>query len=280
MDALPHENELLGVEVLEKVPKFPDGAVTPPIFSASGIATYLECPRKWAWDKVAHLPRTTHPSAALGTRTHSHTEKWLTTGEAPAFTMCDGTPDPAAEYAEALFEHLPPPMDPGLEVERSFVISSPRTGYLYRGFIDWWHPSWPELIPTVGDHKTTSDINRYAKTPEDLETDPQAILYSLVAILTFRAERVRLQWTYTQTRGRKRTLPVVTEFDAAYVAQAFAALEEVAGEMAGYLDTVAPGEVYEKVPGVLAHCHAYGGCPYRDKCALGGQGSAPVFDFS
>lgn len=247
----------------------------PPTFSASQISTYLECPRKWAFDKIGKVPRSTHPSAALGTRMHTHLERWLTTGEAPLFTLEDGSEDLAGEIASGALDYLPPPMDQGLEVERSFNFQSERTGFFYRGFIDWWHPLWTppqtdwEALPTVGDHKSTSDINRYAKSEADLETDPQAIIYSRVAVRVFQASRVRLQWTYVQTRGSRKVLPVWTEFDAEYVDRAFDALEDVTTEMAEILRTVTKDEIKAKVPGVLTHCREYGGCPYRFMCQHG-----------
>ncbi len=47
------------------------------LFSASQIDTFLDCRRKWAWDKIARLPRGQHVSAKVGDRVHKQLEGHL-----------------------------------------------------------------------------------------------------------------------------------------------------------------------------------------------------------
>jgi PD-(D/E)XK nuclease superfamily len=236
------------------------------IFSASQITTFNECKRKWAWDRIAKIPRATHPSAAKGTRCHSQWERYLTTGETPRHALDDGSLDETGAIAEVSLDDLPQPFrTPGLEVEQKFAFSSPRTGYIYRGFIDFRYPlrdGWA----LVGDHKTTSNL-AYAKTPEDLLTDPQAIIYAVETMAYYKVPNVRLHWNYVSTKRPYRSLPVYQEMSSPHAVAAFLGIEETAGIMAGILDTVGADDILSLEPNLSA-CNSYGGCPYRFKCNL------------
>lgn len=258
----------------------------PVVLSASQIQTWIDCRRKWAWDRIAKIPREQHPSAALGTRTHKQLEHYLLEGRPLQFTNEAGEPDETGDIAAPALSYLPAPMTPGLEVERKFRFRSPRTGLVYNGLIDWRLPPDAEgvpglwynrdrNIPTVGDHKTTSGL-RWAKTMEDLRTDVQAIVYAADTLVTWPdSPQVRLQWTYMQTKGSTRALPVVTELDKPWVEQAFSAVEDVGLEIAttlyrakNYVDSEARAAfVRELTPNPHA-CRAFGGCPYQHVCNL------------
>lgn len=251
----------------------PPGAVLPPTFSASKIETFLSCQRKWAWQYIAKEPRVQHASAALGSRTHTQLEHWLRDGRPLQYAKEDGTPDESAHIAQPGIEYLPAPRTPGIEIEDKFLFSSPRTGYLYTGFIDWRLPLWTppktnwEPLPTVGDHKTTSGL-KWAKSAKDLETDVQANLYAYHTMAHYKAPRVRLQWTYLQTKGPRRALPVFKELDSPHVVAMFGAIEEVASDIATTLIRVTHRSQILELPPTIATCEAYGGCPFQGQCNL------------
>lgn len=249
------------------LPSTSDGSARAHVFSASQISTYLECKRKWAWQYIAKEPRTQHASAALGVRVHKQLELWLKEGRPLQYALEDGRPDDSASIAKEALEHLPPPMLPGLDVEGYFNFTSPRSGLAYRGFIDWRHPHWPGDIPTIGDHKTTSGL-QWAKSATDLDTDVQATLYAVDTMAHYRAPRVRLQWTYLQTRGARRSLPVVTELSSPHVAEMFAAVEEVAAEMSTTLHRVTDKLQILELPPSPQACESFGGCPFQGQCNL------------
>lgn len=266
------------------LPSTSDGSARAHVFSASQISTYLECKRKWAWQYIAKEPRTQHASAALGVRVHKQLELWLKEGRPLQYALEDGRPDDSASIAKEALEHLPPPMLPGLDVEGYFNFTSPRSGVSYRGFIDWRHPHWPGDIPTIGDNKTTSGL-QWAKSATDLDTDVQATLYAVDTMAHYRAPRVRLQWTYLQTRGARRSLPVVTELSSPHVAEMFAAVEEVAAEMSTTLHRVTDKLQILELPPSPQACESFGGCPFQGQCNLSprerlkavmSQGLAPV----
>jgi PD-(D/E)XK nuclease superfamily protein len=240
-----------------------------PIFSASQISTYMDCARKWAWDRIAHKPRPQNRSAALGTRCHTQLEAYLRDGRPLQETQEDGRPDETAAIVRVALPALPAPQSPGLEIEKPFAFRSPRTGYSYRGFIDFRYPGPEQEWCTVGDHKSTSNLS-YAKTPDQLLYDPQAILYAVDSMAYYQVPNVHLLWSYMQT-GVKRHLPVYQDMTQPHVGEAFAAIEETAGEMKKVLDTVGPDDILGMYPDGVDRgtCTAYGGCPYVGDCNLG-----------
>jgi hypothetical protein len=250
-----------------------DGADVPrevnkePIFSASQISTYMDCQRKWAWDRIGHRPRPQNKSAALGTRCHTQLEQYLAHGRPLQETLPDGKPDETAAIVRVALDVLPAPQSPGLEVEKSFAFRSPRTGFSYRGFIDLRYPGPEPEWCTVTDHKSTSNLS-YAKTPGDLLYDPQAILYAVDSMAYYRVPNVHLMWSYMQTKGAKRHLPVYQDMTQPHVGEAFEAIEETAGEMKKVLDTVGPDDILSLEPNP-DECYKYGPCPYTGLCNLG-----------
>lgn len=249
--------------------------VTPVTLSASQISVWMDCKRKWGWQYLAKIPRITHPSAALGTRVHTQLEEYLRNARPLSFTLPDGTPDESAYIAAPALSHLPKPGTPGLEIEQDFGFSSPRTGYIYRGFID---ARVPDAVPVVYDHKTTSALS-WAKTAEDLQDDVQANLYAVDTMARFHVPRVRLQWTYMQTKGARKCLPVITELESGHVADVFGAVEELAQEIATTLagnrhvlaDAEKAAAAVKALPPTVGACRMYGGCPYQANCNLSPQ---------
>jgi hypothetical protein len=245
-------------------------------FSPSAIDTYKSCARKWAWDKIGKVPRAQHPSAALGERCHKQLENYLVSGEHPRHMHETGLVDDMGAIVSPSLEFLPPPGT--VEVEKAFNFESPRTGFIYSGRIDWRRPldaadiqalalpypseGWAE----IGDHKSTSNL-AYAKTPEDLLTDPQGVIYAVDAMAHYQVPHVRLHWNYISTKRPYRVLPVIQHVHTQGVAEEFKRIEGIATEMAHHLDTVGPDDILS-LPANTNTCRAYGGCPYRYKCDL------------
>lgn len=239
------------------------------LFSPSQLSTYLECPRKWAWRRIAKIYEPPAASAELGTRTHALLEKYLGEGVMP-----DQVSEPlAAKVASAGLHLLPAPKTEGMLLERKFRFQSTRTGFLYNGLKDVelepgvCVPSLDVdgLVPVVVDHKTTSSISSYAKTADDLHYDPQAIIYAVDSMARFQASAADLRWIYYQTKGSHRASLTQTRVSAEHASSVFAALESVAQEAAAALD--AKVEVLDLPPNPSA-CSAYGGCPHRHRCNL------------
>jgi len=229
--------------------------------SASQLNVWHECQRKWAWKYVAKLRPEAHKSAALGVKVHAQLERYLKTGEMPDF-VADSE---AGNIAASGLHHLPKPGAPGLEIEQHFKFQSPATGIWYRGFIDVLKAPGEDGIPDVLDHKTTGDV-KWAKTPEDLLEDTQAILYAKSALLRWPdAPKVRLQWTYFQTRKTRKSLPVLQEVSREHVDYMFPLIEKGAQEIVTTL--IGKQQPLELPPNPRA-CGMFGGCPFTAQCNL------------
>jgi hypothetical protein len=227
--------------------------------SASQLATFRDCQRKWLWQRVLPERPAPNASALLGTETHAQLETYLA-GGAFDFTKESG------EIAASGLEHLPQPCTPGMELEKEFSFETP-AGQVFWGYKD------VELtpcnggvdIPTIIDHKTTSDL-KWQKTETDLRSDPQAILYAVDAFSKNpESGQVRLKWIYYQTRRTRKsavTELVVTPED---ILPEFERLEAHASEMQS-IETRTKNPL--DLPPSVEHCSAYGGCPYQGNCNL------------
>lgn len=256
------------------------------VFSASQVETFLtNCRAKWAWSRIARVPRIEGESAKLGTEVHTQLEGYL------AGKPFDFTHEEGAGYIAAAGVHLlPEPNSPGMQIETEFRFQSPRTKFVWNGRIDLEiedsgiipglsEDGGPTGVPAILDHKSTSAV-RWAKTPETLKWDVQANLYAYAAIVKFRKPSVDLVWTYYQTKGSRSAHRVHLRVHSDHAAKAFRLIEDVAIEMAAYIDRAKSyvasvegppdirGWVRENVPKNPGACRAYGGCPYGSVCQL------------
>lgn len=251
-----------------------------PLVSASQVTLYRECPRKWAWKYVAKIEPPQSPAAALGDEIDSEQlQPYLTEGRSFDFTRESGY------IAAAGLAYLPPPMHPGLEVQKHFVLpaatarnpdGSARFGY--QGYLDLWLPSGgaPDLpaappglvVPVVQDFKSTGDL-RWAKKENALAVDVQANLYATWAMYETGARVVDLVWLYFQTRGAKKVKRTHLRVHADHVGEQFVTIDRTAVEMFDVRRSVTdPESAPLALPPNVEMCEQYGGCPYRSRCNL------------
>ena len=229
--------------------------------SASAIETWDLCKAKWGFrylDGVAD-PGTT--ATELGTRVHSVLERYLTTGEI-AFDTPEGC------IAQPGVEFLPEPGALRMTLEREFELKTARTHW--KGFIDVFVAPLSEFgayvkPPLILDHKTTSAV-KWAKTPETLRTNNQALLYAYYAIAPeseggagYDATSVDLRWVYYQTKGARKAHPVDLTLQRSEILDGFGNLEKKALQLYREVSTVSTGNDLPKSPDA---CKAFGGCPY------------------
>ncbi len=238
-------------------------------WSPSGIGSFLECQRKWAWRKIAKIEAPGGAGAELGTRTHAVLERYLGEGTMPDF-VADSE---ASTVASSGLHMLPAPKTEGMLLEQHFRFKSVRTGLIYHGFKDVEiRPGVPVpslgldgTVPIVIDHKTTKSIASYAKTESDLQDDAQSVLYGLDSMARFNASAADLAWIYYQTKGAKRSHATVTRLHLKQAMRVFNVIEEVAAEASEVLDK---GLQPLDLPPNPSACSAFGGCPYRELCNL------------
>ncbi len=221
-------------------------------FSASQISSWMSCHRLWAWTYLINLRGSSTSAQALGTRTHTVIENWLG-GEPIDFTTEEGQ-----IFASGL-EHYPPPAH-DLKVEQEFHI---------RARHHWWGFKDIEIGDTIWDNKTTSDL-KWAKTPDQLKYDPQAVLYAK----DNGSPVVNLKWVYMQTKKTRKSKLTHLPMLQSHAQQAFDCLEDAADEAyavvlgAQGLDGDPLRAYVLSLPYEAGQCEAFGGCPHRGLCNL------------
>jgi hypothetical protein len=234
-------------------------------YSASQIGTQRDCFTKWFMDQTLGLPRQDTASTLLGKKVHSELEAWLRDKKPPSHPR-----------AKAMLPMLPLP-SPAIKVEHEFRLLTPPG--VVRGFMDVFIPNVHGVdlpyegppdpaVPLVMDHKTTSNLF-YAKTKEDLLTDPQAILYGMAARVFQKEagqeipEFVDLNWNYVQTRGDPETKSV-------RLRQSLQIMEDGLGPIIEEAATMRTSLVGETNPADLPHnlksCEKFGGCQFLEFC--------------
>lgn len=229
------------------------------VYSPSQLENWTDCKRKWAWDKIAKLARGESASARLGTQIHLQLENYQR-----GLPFDFATDHHAARLAQEVTPWIPPPNDPCVTVEGEITFDGPEwSRHKWTGRIDWYRFDGQTL--TIGDHKSTSSIASYAKSPEVLSTDTQAIVYSAWGLRRFGVEKVDLQWTYVQTRGAIRAEPRRLTLHREHILDRMAQLDNVAHEITLTRETLTEAKEYPHNPNA---CEKFGGCPYRNQCNL------------
>ena len=232
--------------------------------SPTQLAKYRQCARIIGFEYVEGIKAPPSPKQQFGSRVHKHLEDWLRHSIMPP-----DTPEGLTARQGIGRGWLPDP-SPYLLVEHEWLFDVGRD-LEASGFADCIDPLGDR--PLVIDHKTTSDL-RWAKSPVELATDPQALLYAAWAMLKYRAPVVNIRWIYYAARNREpRTpsgcKPVSGEFraNAPEFLAAFAAVLADARAVQSIRTVGVEGLNLKPSP---ASCGMFGGCFYRDRCNLSG----------
>lgn len=211
--------------------------------SPSALRDLDLCPRKYAWDKIDKVPRTSNRFGLFGTKVHNHVEAYYTRGIMPPIT------EPEGNCAIVLLSHLPAPQ-PGIRIEHHHEDGR------YHGYVDL------TLGTTVYDHKTCGSF-QFALSTETIVSDLQACLYAHFLLLETGSPTVTLHWNYV-TRDRKpRVLPVVREVTRDDIAPTLNRARRLAFEA----DVILKAQTKAlDLPPNPAACDLYGGCVHRERC--------------
>ena len=218
--------------------------------SPSQVKEYEQCPRKWYFTKVQGLPVVSRNQRQLdfGSALHKEIENFI----------LQGTPltTPLAIVGK---EHIPTAI-PGLLVETR--VEDPwvyAAGIYVDGYIDLVVPG---PVPEIIDWKTTSDIDKWGKTSEELRTDTQMLTYAKWALAKYEAESVRLSHVQFQTKGRPWASKKSTVLTLDETNQAWLKVNHTVANMTVDAGKKSPAEV----EGNTDSCDAYGGCPFQHVC--------------
>jgi hypothetical protein len=234
---------------------------TPKYWSPTAIETWIDCPRKLAWEWVDGLKRTSSDSAELGDRIHKMHEARYRDGVPYDLTKFEG------RVAQAT-EHLLPPVGmPGLKIEDKLTVSF--EGFTFGGKMDLRWTAQPDdrVVSVVLDHKT-GNLSYAKDTREKLLGHPQAPIYAVAATHADDTSIADLRWCYASTK-HKRKIPIKKSWHFVERAEA----EDILGrkyvpivrEMARLLPIVKTA--LELPPNALV-CDKYGGCPRKANCNL------------
>ena len=231
--------------------------------SPSSTDLWQRCQRWWAFKYIDGIPDPSSPKASLGTRCHTIAEAYLKHGVAPNRTeritlSVHGSPKsfyPGRIVANIL-HHLPPAASIHRTEEK---LDFRYRGLDFTGIIDWQDDAH------IGDHKFTSSL-QYAKRPQDLLTDPQAVIYRTSRWLESDAKALTLQWTYGQFDAAASAavkLPVVRDFGAIdALIPTIEAMQRARSDYASANDVPPTGLTLR--PQIA--CQMFGGCPHLSRC--------------
>lgn len=240
------------------------------MWSPSQVDTFRDCPMKWAYRYLGGISAPPHASAEFGTRVHAVRERWFREG---LFPKSDSEEDKVARLG---LSELPQPKM--VLVEVGFKLAPPGLGVV-QGLIDIFVPDQGAIgyqpvanlgtmgVPLVHDHKTTSDIRKYAKSVEALRTDAQVSVYGTAALAYTGAGYVDFCWHYLEKGRSLKHEPRRLRLSSSEVVESFEKVLGDARKMLSLFDARDSLRV-EDVPRDARACDKYGGCPYLAICPI------------
>lgn len=242
-------------------------------YSPSQVKTYRGCQRAYGFAYNDKIRSPSSPKQQFGTDVHTQLEKWLSKGKVPENT-------PEGKVAKQGLQWLPSP-SPDLLIEHNFVF--PWADNIdMGGFVDCASPPTNTESPLVIDHKTTSAL-RWAMSTDQLESDPQAIIYAVFAMLKWEAPIVRARWVYYAASNPKKSarkptgsIPVEVVFNTqdamfqsrvAQISDDLVAMQKIRIEKPASLS----------LPWNPGSCEMYGGCFHKERCDLSPEDKFEAF---
>ena len=236
-------------------------------YSASSIATYLDCPAKWAYIYRDGIRGPAQESARYGSFLHNvlqarrDWEMWPRSAEYEDENGLKGQRE-VTERDLAILTEAEDKWGPyhaaGHLAEGKFTFQGRHSWVGYR---DLRGPG------AVEDYKTTSDLKwamREVPPPGQprvegvryIDEDPQALLYAHTVAVEDQVPEVALDWIYMKTRLPNGSKSVKLRVSSEQAARGFEALEAVA-------DLCEATTTSKDAPRNESACDKYGGCPFR-----------------
>ena len=225
-------------------------------FSASQVVTFLDCNRKWFFQKILGIKTPPSEKMRLGTAIHKGLEQFVETGQYDHEQIVDGNTYNVHYYVEAAKPHLPP----GPYIVEQKISLETETGIPWIGYVDL------TTHEQITDYKTTSNL-RYAKTPLELETNAQMVSYAKHYFENHpESDQVILLHIYIETKNKRKinTHTSQTTVTREHIEEQWSLIQEILENMV----SIAKLEKWEEVPANPPSCPKYGGCPFIDKCEI------------
>lgn len=262
--------------------------------SASQFDTFLTCPRKWWFQKVARLPELEgQRQFEFGDRLHEACERWLLaddqgrdreTGE-PIELWPEGWDEGLSEFDASLVKRL---VEKGIE-EGVLRRTPDREVEAPVGVYNGRNYTPRQIVPGVGvcgyrdvrapglveDHKSIKN-RRYMKSQADLLADPQLLLYGAVDLIEHAEKGLPIPDEVTLRHNQFIKDPedlyvraCEVQADRATIQEFWEqTLEPAAADMLRYKRELRDENRWSEVEGPRQKgaCQAYGGCPFAKIC--------------
>ena len=205
------------------------------------------CQRKWWWKYVQKVPSPADESQQLGIDVHKSIEDYI---------KGDGTNrlHPIAMNGKQWIDEARGHQG---KYKAEFDISIQLFGHEFIGKVDYQNDA-PRLL----DWKTTSNVKKYAKKPEELPTYIPLIIYAKKFFEEHpEHDELDVGLVYLQTKGKTGELRQ-TRFTRKGVDAELPRLELLVRSM----ETVAQKTTVEDVEGCFEKCNVGRGCPYNNLC--------------
>jgi hypothetical protein len=250
--------------------------------------SYAGCPLRWWWQRVGGKSEPETKAQGGGKSIHSELEEYEKTGNEIVLGPIarEGKhllPKPASDLViEANFGDLAAALKlrearaAAEEIRKHAGLTAgsiPLDGYIdlkhERGeYIDGaglLHKEKPEhgRVVEVVDHKSTSSIDDYSKSPSEMAETIQMVGYANFVLNTDpTVDHVRVSHIYYQTRGPKRAKKITALLSASAAREKWHRVDK----LAVYMEEVARQTRPEDVEAVKKSCQAYRGCPHIGYC--------------
>lgn len=232
--------------------------------SPSQLNLYLDCPRKWWYEKVGKRGKAFAPWLGVGTKLHTEMENYFLHGTLPASPSAllalelDEVPERGPEiYIEAPHDYNTGLFMAGVPVKgRVDFRVGPRGSDSFR-ILDW----------------KSCKTYAYTQTADALARNPQGIVYLQYGFLVHpEATHGTFGHVYLRT-GTEGAKAVVTDrLSRPHVQEVYDELERVVVEM----KTAAGAQEPEDIRYNKSACSKYGGCQFRSICPAADGVKRPV----
>lgn len=232
-------------------------------YSATQLELVRLCPKKYHYKYVEGMKEPETPGKSLGSLVHETVEPWLQ--QHHWYGGRDPIPSLNTQeeiLAEKLFtEWADRDRWMLLDTETDVRWQDPESGLHFRVKKDVAAQEKPTALYFVGDHKTTSDVEKYAKTGSQLRSDVQGLLYARSFFAHYpELDLVGLRWVYVQTKGKSQVRIVEEVVSRDHVSSKWEGILELARKAEEIrLKRIEPERK-------MFACSAYGGCAFAETC--------------
>lgn len=254
-------------------------------FSVSQVETHLDCPRKHFFKSILKIPDDPGQAAMRGISIHKTLENISERLERgieleQALDQHSSTDAPWMTYARAVAATgvLPKPGESHAR-EHNFLLDT-HLDIPFKGVIDLVLEDRTPI--DIIDYKSTSDI-RYAKTPNELLTNLQLVVYAhyiLTNVPDHDFVRTRLVYVEAKKQPLKTKLPrtvnVSVDLDRDHVRRIWQGDDPFVSNgkphiLPDVLNRIAANSYctdFNDIEPITTTCTKYGGCPFRTQCGL------------